>query len=188
MAGKVEGNLVLVGFMGSGKTAVGRALARLTGRKFTDLDQSIEKKHRMSISSIFRGLGEGRFRDLEHRAVRSISRRTGQVVSVGGGAAVFPRNRSWLRRSGVVVYLRVPVAVLVDRLAGSRRRPLLKPAGGNRRKLASLIKKLLRKRSRAYSLAAHMAVDGGRGNPLAVARRILQRIQPDKRGRWNAGL
>jgi len=181
-------NLVLVGFMGCGKTAVGRVLAGLTGNKFIDLDHFIEIKQRMSISAIFRKMGEKCFREMEHREVRAISRRKGLVISVGGGAAVFPRNRSWLRRAGTVVYLRVPVAVLVDRLAGSRSRPLLKPAAGNRRSLTGLINKLLRKRSSAYLSAAHLVVDGGRGNPRMVANRVLDRINQRPGRRQRAGL
>jgi len=180
-------NLILVGFMGSGKTAVGRALARLTGRKYIDLDRLIESKHRMSVSAIFRQMGEGRFRDMEHREVRAIFRRTGLVVAVGGGAAVFPRNRPWLRRSGTVVYLRVPVPVLVKRLARSKGRPLLRPARGNRRALTALIGSLLRKRSGAYRAASHISVDGGHGNPGDVARIILDRIQVGNEQR-HAGL
>lgn len=181
-------NLVLVGFMGSGKTAVGRKIAGLTGDKFVDLDALIEAKHRMTISAIFRKMGEKRFRDIEHREVRAISRLSGRVVAVGGGAAVFPRNRSWMRKSGTVVYLRVPVKTLVKRLAGSRGRPLLRPAHGNRRALASLIRGLLMKRSRHYVAASNLVVDGGRGNPSAVARRVLARISRGCGGHRHASL
>jgi shikimate kinase len=177
-----DGNLILVGFMGSGKSAVGRELARLTGKEFIDLDRRIEAKRRMSISMIFRKMGEGRFRDIEHAEVRTLAGMSGKVVAVGGGAAVFPRNRPWLRRAGRVVYLRTPVAVLVRRLAGSKSRPLLRPAAGNRRALAALISSLLKKRSPAYASAAHLSIDAGRGNPRAVAARILARIGVSGRG------
>jgi len=183
-----ERNLVLIGFMGSGKTAVARAISGMSRRKMLDIDRRIESKIRMSVASIFRKMGERRFRDMEHREVRALAGKTGLVVSVGGGAAVFPRNRAWLRRAGLVVYLRVPVPVLVRRLAHSTGRPLLRSARGNRRALARLVGKLLKKRSPAYNSTAHFAVDGGRGDPEAVARRILARIRVNRRGSRRAGL
>ena len=171
------GNMVLVGFMGCGKTAVGKSLAKLTGRRFADIDRIIGRKAGMSIASIFRKMGETRFRNMEHREVRALSRMHDRVVAVGGGAAVFTRNRSWLRKAGVVIYLRVPVPVLVGRLAGSSGRPLIASARGDRRALASLVRKLLGKREGSYLASAHLTVDGGRGAPQSVARRILGSIR-----------
>jgi len=182
------GNIILVGFMGSGKTAVGRALARLTGKTMIDLDSIIEDRERMSIAAIFKKYGEQHFRDIEHREVRAISHASSSVVAVGGGAAVFSRNRVWLRKAGIVVYLRVPLAVLVSRLLRSRRRPLLKPAGGSKPAVKRIVRALLRKRVGAYIRTAHITVNGGNGNTGTVARRIIEQVKSKYGGRYLAGM
>lgn len=126
----------------------------------------------MTVSAIFRRRGEAAFRDAEHSAIRGLCRVAGRVVAVGGGAPVFPRNRAWLRRAGLVVWLRVPPAELVRRLAGTHR-PLLAPAHGNRRALTRLVKGLLRRRAPAY---AHAAVTVcGSGSPARVAALVARR-------------
>src|SRR5262245_31769003 len=99
-------NVILTGFMASGKTTVGRVLARMLGWRFTDLDRVVERRAGRSIPALFRRRGEQAFRRLEHEAIRGLRRRRGWVVAAGGGAPVVPRNRPWLRRAGRVVWLR----------------------------------------------------------------------------------
>jgi len=167
-------NIILTGFMGSGKTTVGRELARRLGWRFVDLDHEIERRARMSVAGLFKRRGEPAFRELEHSAIRGLYRRCRCVVAVGGGAPVFPRNRRWLMRAGLVVWLRVPVSELVRRLARGGRRPLLAAARGSSPALARLVRALLRRRAPAYSRAALTV--SGLGSPERVAALIGRRV------------
>ena len=85
-------NIVLCGFMGCGKTTVGRNLARKSGRKFVDMDSYIEEKAGMKVSEIFEKYGENRFRDMEHEACLELADTKGLVIASGGGAFTFQRN------------------------------------------------------------------------------------------------
>lgn len=117
--------IFIVGFMGSGKTTVGRLLADRLGWTFVDLDRRIEERAGMQIRRIFSISGEGRFRSLEHDALREVSREPGRaIVALGGGAFIGEVNRALVRRSGVSVWIDVPFRSLVRRIAGDRRRPL----------------------------------------------------------------
>ncbi len=116
--------IVLVGFMGSGKTTVGRALARRLELPFADLDDLIEAAEGRFIADIFSTDGEAAFRDIEHRELqRAIP---GGVLALGGGAYVQERNRELLRGQATVVWLDVPFERALRRVAGADHRPLAK--------------------------------------------------------------
>lgn len=168
-------NVILVGFMGCGKTTVGRALARRLGWRFLDLDRVIERRGGGSVRGLFRRRGEEAFRRLEAVEIRRLHRIRHRVVAAGGGAPVAPRNRYWLKRAGVVVYLRVPVPVLVRRLRRARNRPLLAPAKGEPRVLHRLVASLLKKRERHYA-EADFAVPA-KGPARRVANSIARRLE-----------
>ncbi|MEK7474531.1 MAG: shikimate kinase [Candidatus Coatesbacteria bacterium] len=180
-AAELPRNVILTGFMGSGKTTVGRVLARRIGWRFLDLDREVERRAGMSVAAIFRRRGEEAFRAAEYAAIRGLCRRRCRVVAVGGGAPVSARNRAWLRRAGLVVWLRVPAAELVRRLRPGASRPLLAPAHGDCRALARLVKGLLRRRTAAYSRAA-VAVSGS-GSSARVAARVAARAGLSARAR-----
>lgn len=150
-------NIVLVGLMGTGKTTVGKALAARLGRPFADTDDIVERETGRSIADIFDGEGERRFREHEAAAVRWVSAVRGQVVAVGGGAVLDPRNVTQLRATGEVVLLTAPADVLRARLegAGSAERPLLDGAEDLRARLA----RLGEERAEAYRSAAATSVD-----------------------------
>jgi shikimate kinase len=115
----------LVGFMGAGKTSTGRALARLLGALFWDLDARVEAVARMSVAEIFRQHGEPVFRTAEARQLAELARHARAVVATGGGTFVLPANREVIRQSGVAVFLDVPWEELLRRLPGKREeRPL----------------------------------------------------------------
>ena len=116
--------IVLVGFMGSGKTTVGRALARRLELPFADLDDLIETAEGRSIADIFATDGEAAFRDIEHRELHGAMR--GGVLALGGGAYVQERNRELLRGQATVVWLDVPFERALRRVAGADHRPLAK--------------------------------------------------------------
>lgn len=99
-------NIVLVGMPGSGKTTVGRELARLSGKPFVDLDEEIVRKAGKPIPEIFASQGEGPFRQLEHEVLMEACSRSGQIIATGGGAVLWSENRSAMRRTGRVYHLR----------------------------------------------------------------------------------
>lgn len=106
--------MALVGYMGSGKSTVGRILARRTGRKFVDLDREVSRRARRSIPEIFAESGEARFRDLEHNALRSALERPGRVIACGGGAVLRPENRALLKTARTV-FLQEDLGTLYER-------------------------------------------------------------------------
>lgn len=116
---------VLIGMMGAGKSAVGRALAATTGREFLDTDQMLQHRLGRSIRQIFHIYGESAFRDHETALLRSLQ--PGPfVLSTGGGIVIRPENWNELRRLGTIVYLKASLETLQDRLEHSKKkRPLL---------------------------------------------------------------
>ncbi|MGQ0794085.1 MAG: shikimate kinase [Deltaproteobacteria bacterium] len=120
-------NIFLVGFMGAGKSSVGKALAKILGIRFLDLDDAVEKELKIPIAEIFARFGEEYFRDAESAALKSVSIHEAQVVATGGGAALREENWQAMRRSGgVTVYLRAPAEALWNRVKGNQSRPLLR--------------------------------------------------------------
>lgn len=120
--------LYLVGFMGSGKSAVGRLLAHELGWHFADIDEDIEKTQGVSIAEIFAARGESDFREIERTAVRErvrdVERGKPMVLALGGGAFVDAENRKLLEERGVTIWLDCPFARIVARIAGEDHRPL----------------------------------------------------------------
>ena len=143
----------LVGFMGAGKTTVGRALARRLHWQLEDIDERIEKRERRDIPTIFRQDGEPYFRAAEQQEVISLLPSRGIVVATGGGTVVDPVTRELMLRDGAVIWLDVPLAVLLERvpLDGSR------PLAADRIAMESLYNQRLM----AYS-RAHLRLDAGR--------------------------
>lgn len=120
-----NGNVVLVGPMGSGKSHVGRLLATRLGLAFFDVDARIEADAGMPIPAIFASEGEAGFRAHESRVLADVLQRQGQVIATGGGAVLDAGNRAAIRTAGLVVYLQVDPAEQLRRLAGDASRPLL---------------------------------------------------------------
>lgn len=115
----------LTGFMGCGKSTVGRLLARRLGYFFLDTDAEIERQQQCTIAEIFAYAGELRFRDLETQMLERLQGSANVIVSTGGGMIVRPENREWMKQLGRRVYLRVPEEVLFARLQRDRKRPLM---------------------------------------------------------------
>jgi shikimate kinase len=117
----LEGNVAIVGYMGSGKTTVGRSLARKLGRAFVDLDRAIVERAGRTIPEIFEHPGEGHFRDLEHLALLdALDGARGRVIACGGGIVVRPENRALLKRVPTV-FLREDLGLLYERTRGTGR-------------------------------------------------------------------
>ena len=161
--------MILCGFMGCGKTSVGRRAAKLLGREFCDLDLYIEERAGMSVSEIFARQGEAGFRRWEAQAVREVAGRPGLVIASGGGTVLFQENvDAFHKEGGVVVFLDAPLAALQERLKNDKRRPLLQVPDRRR-----VIAELFAKRAPLYRAAADVTVDAG-APPVTVARRVAE--------------
>jgi shikimate kinase len=147
-------NLILIGFMGTGKSSVGRKCAAVLGFPYHDTDLWIARRARMSIPQIFETEGERLFRAREREAILQVSRRSAIVVSTGGGAVLDPENAARLRETGVVVLLTATAESILERTSHTGHRPLLKAEDPHAR-----IVQLLREREAAYCDAAHASVD-----------------------------
>lgn len=149
-----KNNIVLIGFMGTGKTTVGRLLAQRTGRTFVDLDEEIERSLGLPVSTIFVQYGEVFFREQERQMIRQLSCRNNMVVATGGGAVLCEENVSNLRQCGLVITLQCQPDIIAKRIAGdSVVRPLVKQE--NR---LQVITELLQERSSRYE-AANFTID-----------------------------
>lgn len=168
MSNRSEGdNLVLVGFMGAGKSTVGRELERLGGFRLVDLDALIVDLAGRSIPEIFASEGEEQFREYEAAALRSLDGAHRAVIATGGGIVGRAENWPVMRRLGPVVYLRATWATLQQRLAGSKGRPLA-DAGQE----LSRVEELWRRRLPLYE-KADICVDTDGLTASAVARIVL---------------
>jgi shikimate kinase len=145
--------IYLTGFMGSGKSTLGKRLANLMGLPFIDLDAEIERQEGKSISEIFSCDGEEYFRKAESAVLRSLKTDTGAVVATGGGAPCFGSNIDFMNSTGITVYLKMNPAALASRVAtGSANRPLLKGLTGD--ELLSYITERLNEREPWYMKSA----------------------------------
>lgn len=145
-------NIILCGFMGSGKTVVGKELAKIMGRKFVDTDEIIEAEQGVAVKAIFAAHGEDYFRDLEHECCKKISEYKNCVVSTGGGALTFQRNVDVLKNSGKIVLLDADFDVICSRIGNSNTRPLFQ----DREKA----RELYDTRKSKYLAAADIVIDG----------------------------
>ena len=123
-----RGNLFLIGLPGSGKSTLGRQLARRLGKTFVDADTELERKLGVTIPTIFEIEGEASFRDREEATLAELALRTNIVLATGGGVVIRPANRVRLRSNGTVAYLHALPETLRERTRRSRHRPLLNTA------------------------------------------------------------
>jgi shikimate kinase len=168
-----ERSIVLAGPPGSGKSAVGRALARLLGRELVDMDSEIEARLGMTVAEIFRKRGEHAFREAETALCLELAGRAGLVVAAGGGALVRPENRRALGAC-IVVGLTATRDELVRRTAGDGRRPLL---GDEPHERAARLDGLLGDRRGAYGSVPLEIDTTGRGVD-EVARLVAEAVGP----------
>ncbi|MDD3252889.1 MAG: shikimate kinase [Lachnospiraceae bacterium] len=119
-------NLILCGFMSSGKTTIGKPLANCLGYEFIDTDQLLTATYQMTIQEMFAKGGEAYFRDLEHEIARKAAAMTHTVISTGGGMMTFERNAAVLARTGIVIYIQQDFDTCYRRLASQPNRPLVR--------------------------------------------------------------
>lgn len=162
-------NIVLTGFMGTGKTEVGRILSRKLGCVLVDADTEIEKEQKMTIAEIFKRYGEPKFRDIEADVIRRLSMMENTIISTGGGAVLRQENMDNLRKNGVIVCLTASPETILKRTSSNNDRPLLQVENPLQK-----IKELLEFR-RPYYEEADIMIDTEGKTPLEVAEEIIEK-------------
>ena len=164
----------LIGFMGAGKTTVGRLLAEMIGFRFLDLDEMVEASAGKAVQSIFAELGESEFRRLEKEALERIRDAKRTVIALGGGAYISEENRAIIDQIGESVWLDCPLDVCLVRVEGDRSRPLL-TSGIDLGSLYAL-------RRAAYEKASIVVQTEGK-TPEEIAREIVESLR-SLTGKW----
>lgn len=169
-------SIALIGFMGTGKTAVGKVLAAKLSREFIELDYLIEQKAGRSIPEIFQQDGEIGFRELEIEATKEVADKKNAVIACGGGIVLNKINIDRLRQECIIVYLTASPNIILKRTSGDKNeRPLL--AVSDR---ASQIRELLRSRQPFYERAADIKIDTSKLNIESVAERIMEKLRENE--------
>lgn len=163
---RADGTLYLIGMMGSGKTTLGKRLARAWGWEFVDLDREIERRTGVTIATIFEIEGEAGFRQREAQQLAEVMGQPGRVVATGGGVVLHPLNRARLLSVRSVVYLRADAELLYARTRCDKSRPLLQVSDP----LATL-RTLVVRRDPLYREVADLIVEAG-GDPAALVQAL----------------
>ncbi len=163
-------NIILCGFMGCGKSTVGKIAARKTGKKFVDMDRYIEEKEQMTVAEIFAAYGEEGFREREHAACRELAAQSGLIIAAGGGALTFARNVEVFRGRDTVVLLDVPLETIRFRLRHDTRRPLLQRPDKD-----EAMTELYNRRMPQYLSAADVVIKG-EATPLNTAFKVINTL------------
>ncbi len=171
-------NIFLVGLMGSGKTTIGRLLARRLGKRFVDSDHAIEARTGASIPWIFEIEGEASFRRREAETIRELTAQDDIVLATGGGAILNPASRALLAERGTVIYLRAGIGAILQRTSHDKNRPLLQTADPRRK-----LEELLAQRDPLYREIADLVIDTGRPNVQSMVQTILDQLDALAAGR-----
>ncbi len=175
----MNGSISLIGFMGTGKTTVSQALARITGFEEVDVDRYIVKTQGMEINEIFEKYGESGFRDIETEALREVSKKPNCIISCGGGAVLRGENVDILKENGVIVRLTATPETIFDRVKYSTHRPIL-----NNDMSLEHVKELMAGREPRYSAVADISVNVDSNDRILTCNDILSQLE--RRG--NIGL
>lgn len=170
-----NGHIYLVGFMGAGKTTVGKILARELNRPFIDTDELIEKKSQESIAEIFRNHGERHFRQLETEVLQEISCESQAIVALGGGAILKEENRRLIQNSGITIYLVWDFDVLLPRIWKDRKRPLVENEKGEQG--MRNLKELFQKRESLYKRSDMVIKCTPEMTPQQITRKIMANLK-----------
>lgn len=169
-------SLALIGFMGTGKTVVGKALAEKLGKKFIELDSLIEQKTGKNIPEIFQQEGEIAFRQIEIEAANEVAGKRNVVIACGGGIVLNKINIDRLRKECLIVYLTASPEVILKRtLLDENERPLLKAENRTLK-----VRELMKYREPFYERAADITIDTSKLEVDAVAGEIITRVKQDE--------
>ncbi len=172
----MKSNIALIGFMGSGKSTAGKRLARRLRREFIETDRLIEERAGIPIAVIFQERGEAGFRDLEEEVIKDIAASAqNAVIACGGGVVLRQVNIDRLKESAHIVYLETDTTALQDRLATSRKRPLL-----NRPDRDQFIEELHEARRPLYQAAADITIKTRTRPFAAVINEIIEKLGIDE--------
>ncbi|ACN98971.1 shikimate kinase [Sulfurihydrogenibium azorense Az-Fu1] len=162
-------NIYLVGFMGSGKSTVGKLLADKTSRDFVDVDKLIEEREKMKIKDIFEKKGELYFRELEKKYLQELLNTQNLVVSTGGGLGADAENMNQMKKNGIVIWLDLNLNTILERIKNDENRPLLNQP-------LDKIKKLFDERKKVYGLATYR-INAENKTPFQIVEEILNKIK-----------
>lgn len=171
--GPTKRSILLVGFMGSGKSTVARELQAITGMRLADLDEQVEQRAGMPVARIFETAGESGFRQMERDALEGLTQQAaaGCIVSCGGGVVLAEENRAWLRANGVVVWLWADPTTTSERVGDGQQRPMLH---GSDREVR--VRTLLRERRARYAEVSDLMIATEGTSPKRIAERIVDEI------------
>jgi len=174
--GPLRENLVLIGFMGCGKSTVGRLLHQMLGWPLVDMDGLIEQRAEMSIPAIFAAEGEAGFRKREGELLAELEKdgQCQRIIATGGGVVLDPENRARLRRLGYVVWLRAPARTVLERTSRNHDRPLLQTENPLER-----IQTMLAERMPLYQETAHLEIETADLSADEIATGILESARYD---------
>ena len=164
-------NIVLTGFMGTGKSEVSKELSKVLGWKVIDVDTEIEKSQRIKITGIFKQFGEQGFRDLETEMIKKLSKNKNVIISTGGGAVLRQENMDALRENGVIICLTAAPETILKRTSNNNDRPLLQVEEPLKK-----IRELLEFRMPYYEKADIM-IDTENKTPLEIAEEIIKLVK-----------
>lgn len=164
---RLKKNIILCGFMGSGKTSIGKILHKLTSLEIIDTDKLIETTINMSIKEYFEQNDEKSFREIEHQIIKEVCSRKNIIISTGGGALTYDKNINILKNSGVLFHINAPLSNILRNTKGNDKRPLLNGDYNN-------IKKLYKDRLKLYETHCDFSLYGN--NIHQIATNILENI------------
>ncbi|WP_051365866.1 shikimate kinase [Metaclostridioides mangenotii] len=164
-------NIMLIGFMGAGKTTVSKHLSKMLGMNCIEMDEHLKSEQGMSISDIFEKYGEDHFRDIESKAIEDLKKKSGTIVSCGGGIALRRRNIDAMRSQGKIVLLTATSQTTLDRVKESDERPIL---NGNMN--VEFIESLMEARKEKYLASADIHVDTNKKSVEEVCEEIVEKL------------
>lgn len=165
-----RGNIALIGFMGSGKSTVGRMLAGKLDKTFIDIDHIIELAEENSINGIFSLHGEEYFRNIESKVIKKVFKNNNCVYACGGGVVIKKENMAVIKKNSLVIYLKITPDCAFKRLEKDKSRPLIKDGGKD------IINSLIEEREREYIRYSDHMVDSEPNDPEAICGNIIKKI------------
>lgn len=161
-------NIILIGFMGSGKTTIGRALSQALDKTFIDMDQEVQKQENRTITEIFQTDGETYFRNLETEFLKSLKEMNNSIISTGGGVIIKDENINILKDLGTVIFLHADVEQIINNVGHDKSRPLLQTDD-----YKETIRELLESREGKYLSAANIIIQTTGKSIVSIVNEII---------------